>query len=84
MSTIKINGIVIAENNLKGCATNLVGGFIFSFPTVVNLVVNGFVHGDILVSTYNAGISSGKLAKITLPHSFELIGFWLSGVVASR
>lgn len=66
--------VVIFKNNLKGCALNVLGGVSLGMTTIFNLFYNGFLLGDIL-STCN----DMKIINKILPHSFELIGLWLSG-----
>jgi uncharacterized membrane protein SpoIIM required for sporulation len=33
------------------------------------------------MSTYKEGLCVKSILKVTLPHSFEFIGFWLSGAI---
>jgi uncharacterized membrane protein SpoIIM required for sporulation len=40
---------------------------------------NGFFSADMFVSSYKEGMDISTILKLTLPHSFELVGFWLSG-----
>jgi uncharacterized membrane protein SpoIIM required for sporulation len=72
---------LIFSNNIKGCIINIVGGVLLGLGTFINLLFNGFFSADIFVSSYKAGISTESILKVTLPHSFELIGFWLSGAI---
>jgi uncharacterized membrane protein SpoIIM required for sporulation len=72
---------LIFLNNSKGCLINIAGGFLFGFGTVINLAVNGFFLSDIFVSSYYNGVSIASILKVTLPHSIELVGFWLSGAI---
>lgn len=58
---------------------NILGGVFLGLGTLLNLMLNGFLFADICVSSYEAGMSIPIILKLTLPHSFELIGFWLSG-----
>ena len=71
----------IFENNLKGCIINIAGGVLFGLGTLFNLMFNGFFSADMFASSYKAGLSMSAILKVTLPHSFELIGFWLSGAI---
>jgi len=71
--------VSIFKNNIKSCIFNILGGVFLGLGTLVNLIYNGFIFADIYVSSHNAGISTSMLLKLTLPHSFELIGIWLSG-----
>lgn len=71
--------ISIFTNNLKGCMLNILGGVLLGLGTLVSLVFNGFVFADVYASFYEAGMTIPLMLKVTLPHSFELIGFWLSG-----
>lgn len=73
--------LLILKNNLKGCMVNILGGFFLGLGTITNLAFNGFMSSDIFVVTYNSGFSISNILKTTLPHSFELIGFWLSGAI---
>ncbi|MDR1974940.1 MAG: stage II sporulation protein M [Bacteroidales bacterium] len=66
-------------NNILGCVINILGGVLLGFGTLLNLLLNGFLSADIFVSSYHSGVSAWTIMKITLPHSIEFIGFWLSG-----
>ncbi|MCF0191188.1 MAG: stage II sporulation protein M [Marinilabiliaceae bacterium] len=72
---------LIFINNIKGCAINVLGGVLLSVATIVNLLINGLAAADVFRSTCDAGFSLSTMLKATLPHSFELVGFWLSGTV---
>jgi uncharacterized membrane protein SpoIIM required for sporulation len=71
----------IFKNNLKGCIINIAGGVFFGLGTLFNLMFNGFFSADAFASSYQSGLSIETILKVTLPHSFELIGFWLSGAI---
>jgi len=73
--------ILIFKNNIKGCLFNIIGGFLLGLGTFFNLIINGFYTADVFVFSYNSGVTIQTIIKITLPHSFELIGFWLSGTI---
>jgi uncharacterized membrane protein SpoIIM required for sporulation len=73
--------IEILKNNLRGCVLNVLGGVLLGLGTVFNLMFNGFFSADMFASSYKSGLSIGSILKVTLPHSFELIGFWLSGAI---
>ena len=73
--------LLIFKNNMKGCFLNIVGGITLGIGTVVNLSVNGFSLSDIIVNSYHSGLSMENIFKMILPHSFELIGLWLSGAI---
>jgi uncharacterized membrane protein SpoIIM required for sporulation len=73
--------IAIFINNLKGCIINIAGGVLFGLGTLFNLMFNGFFSADMFASSYKSGLSIEAILKVTLPHSFELIGFWLSGAI---
>lgn len=72
---------LIFTNNLKGCLLNIAGGAFLGLGTTVNLMINGFYSADVFVTSYNSGMALQKILSVTLPHSFELIGFWLSGAI---
>ena len=72
---------LIFANNLKGCLLNIAGGAFLGLGTVVNLMINGFYSADVFATSYNSGLTLQKILSVTLPHSFELIGFWLSGAI---
>jgi Integral membrane protein DUF95. len=42
-------------------------------------MINGFSSSDIVVTSYKNGLSITRIIETTLPHSFELLGFWISG-----
>lgn len=73
--------LLILKNNIKGCIINIAGGVMLGLGTVVNLIINGFYSSDVFVSSYYSGQTIRQILDITLPHSFELIGFWLSGAI---
>jgi len=73
--------ILIFKNNIKGCLLNIIGGFTLGLGTFFNLLINGFYTANIFVFSYNSGINIQTILKATLPHSFELLGFWLSGTI---
>lgn len=73
--------LLILKNNLKGCIINILGGFFLGLGTITNLSFNGFMSSDVFVTIYNSGFSISNILRTTLPHSFELIGFWLSGAI---
>lgn len=72
---------LIFLNNLKGCLLNIAGGAFLGLGTTINLMINGFYTADIFATSYNSGMTLQKMVSVTLPHSFELIGFWLSGAI---
>lgn len=72
---------LIFKNNIKSCCINIAGGVMLGLGTIVNLAMNGFFSSDIFVSSYYSGMSIDQILAVTLPHSFELIGFWLSGAI---
>ena len=62
--------ILVLKNNLLG------------LMTLFNLIYNGFFMADTFVYAHNiVGLNANLLLKLFLPHSFELIGFWMSGAV---
>lgn len=71
--------VFIFKNNIKGCIFNIIGGFVLGIATIMNLVLNGFFSADIFASSYSAGMPLYRILETTLPHSFELLGFWLLG-----
>lgn len=72
---------IIFRNNMIGCVINIMGGVLLSVPTICNLVYNGFMASDTFTMLHSNGISIWNIAKTTLPHSIELIGFWISGAI---
>jgi len=74
--------MLVLKNNLLGCVVNILGGVLLGLLTLFNLVYNGFFMADAFMHAYNVvGLDTGLLLKLFLPHSFELIGFWMSGAV---
>jgi uncharacterized membrane protein SpoIIM required for sporulation len=73
--------LLIFKNNIRGCVINIAGGMLLGLATLFNLVINGFATADVFVSSYQTGFSIENILKTTLPHSFELLGFWLSGAI---
>lgn len=73
--------ILVFKNNITSCVINICGGVSLGIGTIVNLAYNGFITSDMFVSSYEAGFHLSDILKTTLPHSFELIGFWLSGAM---
>ena len=73
--------LLIFKNNLQGCFINIVGGVFLGLGTICNLSFNGFITADVFVNSFRNGFSLGNILKTTLPHSFELLGFWISGAI---
>jgi uncharacterized membrane protein SpoIIM required for sporulation len=73
--------VIIFKNNLTGCILNIVGGVMLGIGTLFNLLFNGFFSADVFISSYHSGLNITSIMKVTLPHSFELTGFWLSGAI---
>jgi len=73
--------ILVFKNNIRTCIINVCGGVSLGICTVVNLAYNGFATSDMFVNSYKSGFPIADILKTTLPHSFELIGFWLSGTM---
>lgn len=74
----------ISTNNLLCCIINIGGGSLFSIPTIFNLPFYGYVLGfqihDIIHLKDNT-IRNNSIRRI-LPHSFEIVGIWLSGSIS--
>ena len=77
----KVAFLLIFINNLQGCFINIIGGLFLGLGTICNLSFNGFMAADILINSFQSGFSFGNIIKTTLPHSFELLGFWISGAI---
>ncbi|MCF0191108.1 MAG: stage II sporulation protein M [Marinilabiliaceae bacterium] len=76
--------VMIFMNNIKGCIINILGGFLFSVGTFLNLAFNGFMMADTFRLAYDVGMDTEKILMTTLPHSFELLGFFLSGAIGMQ
>lgn len=72
---------LIFINNLKGCIINIIGGIMLGTSTVYNLIINGFLIADTFDIIHKNGMGVSLILKYTLPHCFELLGFWLSGAI---
>ncbi|MCF6297037.1 MAG: stage II sporulation protein M [Flavobacteriaceae bacterium] len=70
---------LIFTNNLKVSIINIFGGVFFGIGTFVNLFFNGFYTADVFSTIHANGTSWNVIIEHTLPHSFEMIGIWLSG-----
>lgn len=70
---------LIFINNLKVCIINIFGGVLFGIGTFVNLFMNGFYTADVFSNIHANGTSWNTILAHTFPHSFEMIGIWLSG-----
>jgi len=64
-------------NNLMLCALCVIGTLLFSLPTIVYLVYNGFIAGQIIFKSIEVAGYSKTLA-VSLPHSIEFVSLWLS------
>lgn len=73
--------LIIFTNNIKGCLLNIAGGSFIGVVTIVNLAINGFYSADIIKNSFDNGMLVTQILKVTFPHSFELLGFWLSGAI---
>lgn len=71
----------IFTNNIKGCFLNISSGALIGIGTILNLATNGFYSADIIKNSLASGMSVKEVLQVTLPHSFELLGFWLSGAI---
>lgn len=71
--------ITIIVQNLKCIATNIFGFFSLGLTTSVNLFYNGFIHGYNI--RYSLSVDGLNTWHKILPHSFELIGLYISGAV---
>ena len=69
---------LIFLNNIKVAIINIVGGLFLGLGTFVNLAQNGFYAADVFCSIHKNGMSWSKIIEYTAPHSFEMIGIWLS------
>lgn len=72
---------LIFINNLKVTVINIIGGMLLGLGTVSNLIINGFLAADTFAAIHKNGMPIGEILKHTLPHSFELVGIWLSGAI---
>jgi len=70
---------LIFINNLKSAIINIFGGISLGVGTFANLAINGFYSADVFCTVHKNGMSWSKIIEYTAPHSFEMIGIWLSG-----
>lgn len=70
---------LIFTNNLKVSVINIIGGVFLGIGTFVNLLFNGFYTADVFSTVHANGTSWNTILAHTLPHSFEMVGIWLSG-----
>lgn len=70
---------LIFLNNSKVAIINIIGGMLLGLGTFVNLLFNGFYAAIVFSSIYQNGMEVAKIIEHTAPHSFEMIGIWLSG-----
>jgi uncharacterized membrane protein SpoIIM required for sporulation len=70
---------LIFSNNLRVASINVVGGIFLGIVTLLNLIQNGFYAGCVFSSLHNNGMSWKNIIIHTAPHSFEMLGIWLSG-----
>lgn len=68
----------IFSSNIKVVLINILGGLSFGVLTFLNLIYNGIVMAYLLKVIY---MIDTKLYLVLLPHSFEIIGFIIAGVV---
>lgn len=73
---------LIFLNNAKVEIINVIGGMFLGIGTLLNLVKNGLFSANLFSSLhYNNGMSWDSIVNFTAPHSFEMLGIWLSGGV---
>ena len=72
--------VLIFLNNIKCCLINILSGVLFGIGTLFCTFINGFMVADMFVYCHQT-MSVEEMLVTTLPHSFELLGFWLSGGV---
>jgi len=70
---------LIFFNNLKVSVINILGGMFLGLGTFVNLALNGFFAADVFSTIHKNGMSWLEIVEYTGPHSFEMIGIWISG-----
>lgn len=70
---------LIFTNNLKVSVINIIGGVFLGIGTFANLLFNGFYTADVFSTVHANGTSWSLILAHTLPHSFEMIGIWISG-----
>ncbi len=70
---------LIFFNNLKVLIPNIVGGVLLGLATLVSLLLNGFYAADVFSAVHASGMSWKDIITYTAPHSFEMLGIWLSG-----
>ena len=70
---------LIFTNNLKCCIINTAGASLLCIPTVYNSLYCGFVIGCQIADIVNDKTHSRERLTKVLPHSFEVVGLWLSG-----
>jgi stage II sporulation protein M len=75
---------LILHNNLKVALINIVGGVLFGIGTFVNLAQNGFYSASVFSTLHDNGMKWSDITIHTLPHSFEMLGIWLSGGLGFR
>lgn len=73
--------VLIWKNNIVSCLINILGGTILGTGTIGNIAMNGFYSADMVIMGLRSGIDKGTALRLILPHSFELVGFWISGAV---
>lgn len=73
--------VMIFFNNLKVAFINIAGGVFLGLGTGLNLIVNGFYTANVISNVHQAGMPVGDILKYILPHSFEMIGIWISGAI---
>lgn len=70
----------ILGNNLKSCLVNVLGAFSLGTITISNLVLNGLDLG-LFLNAFLENYSLEEFVCTSYPHSFELIGFFISAAI---
>ncbi len=76
-----VTSIGILRNNLFVVFIAASGLFTFGLTAVMAMLASGAFVGLVVASSLRVGMPLNQILWLTLPHSVELIGFWMAGAI---
>lgn len=75
----------ILTTNVQVVGSQMVGGVLLAFPTVVMGLFNGIAHGIVLTQAHSEGVALAQALPLVVPHAaFELPALWISAAVGYK
>ena len=75
----------IIKNNMILIIIMILGSVLLSIPTIINLMLNGFLFGALIAGSLRCGSLIMNVLALTVPHClFELPAMWLAGAASFK